>query len=144
MSINLYRQLKDKQSKEFNNFPMMFAFSNEQFTEGMKKLGLNPTDTDKIYSMGGGGYYKKSDSEQLKTMTTTHENEIQESIDNDKTGEGFIYDMFYYELCNHEYSYTGDTSDTLNCLDMTMDIINKNETLLHGFKMARVEAMQDC
>lgn len=143
MSNNLYRELKSKQEEEINNFPMMFAFSQSQFAEGMKKLGLEATDTDKIYSLGGGGYYKKSDAETLKNMTSNHEKEMKESIENDLTGEGFIYDMFYYELNNHEYGYTGDIEDTLNCLDLTMEEINNNENLLNGFKKAREDISKE-
>jgi len=134
--MNLYKTLKDKQSKEFNNFPMMFAFSNEQFKEGMEKLGLKVTDTDKIYSLGGGGYYKKSDQKHLTEMTDRHEKEFNNYIASDITGDNFIYDMFYYELANHEYGYTYDVEDTLNSLDLTMESINKNPSLIHGLYKA--------
>lgn len=140
---NLYKELNNKQSQEVNNFPMMFAFSTEQFNEGMIKLGLKPTDTDKIFSIGGGGYIKKSDSALLDNMTTKHEKEMKESIENDLTGEGFIYDMFKYELANHEYGYTYEIEDTLDCLDLTMDDINKEPKLLHGLYKACNDIKQE-
>ena len=115
---------------------MMFAFSRNQFDEGMRKLGLEPTDTDKIYSIGHGGFIRKSDSEALKEMLDRHGNEIEQAILGDSTGEGFIYDMFRYELDNHEYSYTHDISDTLDSLGITIEEVNANERLLHGLKLA--------
>ena len=45
--INKYQELKEKHSKEFNKFPIKFAFSESQFKEAMKDLGLTEKDTDK-------------------------------------------------------------------------------------------------
>ena len=49
MKENLYQIIKEKHQKEFDEFPVAFAFSDEQFKEGMKKLGLNENDIDKLY-----------------------------------------------------------------------------------------------
>lgn len=143
MSNNLYTILKEKHSKEVNNFPMMFAFSDSQFAEGMKKLNLNPEDTNKIYSMGNGGYYKKTDAEALHNMFATHTKEMNEAIENDKTEDNFIYDMFLYELNNHEYGYTYEIDDTLNALCLTMKEVNNNPALLHGLKKARIDSVKE-
>lgn len=35
-----YVQMKERHQKEVNEFPMMWAFNNDQFAQGMKKLGL--------------------------------------------------------------------------------------------------------
>jgi len=134
--LNLYKQLKDKQSKEVNDFPIMFAFSTDQFNEGMKKLNLLPTDTNKIYSIGGGGYIRKSDSKELDEMGELHSKEMKESIEADKTGNNFIYDMFYYELNNHEYGYTGDVEQTLESLDLTAKQVQENPILLYSLRKA--------
>lgn len=134
--MNIYKELRNKHSEEVNNFPMFFAFSDSQFEEGMKKIGLTVTDTDKIYSLGGGGYYKKTDAKAFSDMLETHKKELNESIENDKTGEGFIYDMFYFELCNHEYGYTYEIDDTIDSLNLTMEFINENENVLNALKKA--------
>lgn len=45
-----YRELRDRQQKEFNELPLGFAFSDKQFDEMMEKWGLDPEkDLDKIY-----------------------------------------------------------------------------------------------
>lgn len=135
--MNKYRALKSKHEKMMNEFPMFFAFSNKQFEEGMAKLGLNPDQTDKIYKLGGtGGFYRKSDSDKLKEMFNTFDREMKEAIAADETGEGFIYDMFNYELANHEYCITWDAEPTLDALGLTMEEINADERLLAGFKKA--------
>lgn len=136
-TMNKYRALKDKQQKEVNDFPMFFAFNQKQFEEGMAKLGLSPDDTDKIYKLGNtGGFYRKSDSEALMEMFLRHSKEMAEAIKADKTGEGFIYDMFNYELGNHEYGYTWDPEPTLIACNMTMEEIKADARLLRGWEKA--------
>lgn len=116
---------------------MQFAFSNKQFEEGMKKLGLDPADTDKIYGMSGtGGFYRRSDAPALHEMFDRHEKEMSEAIQGDITGDGFIYDMFDYELSNHEFTYTGSTEETLSALGLTEDEVISDPKLIHGLKKA--------
>lgn len=40
-----YRELRDRQQKEFNELPLGFAFSDKQFDEMMGKWGLDPDVT---------------------------------------------------------------------------------------------------
>lgn len=135
--MNKYNTLREKQQKEVNEFPMFFAFSEKQFEEGMKSLGLEPGDVKKIYKLGNtGGFFRKSDSEALHAMFDRHNKEMEDSIAADETGEGFIFDMFNYELANHEYGYTRDPEPTLDALGMTMEEIKADSRLLHGWKMA--------
>jgi hypothetical protein len=134
---NSYLVLKKKQQEEVNNFPMAFAFNEKQFEEAMEKLGLKKTDTHKVYSFGGGGICRRTDSEALRNMFDRHEKEMKEAIDNDSTGEGFIFDMFNYELANHEFGYTWDSEPTLEALGLTMEEVQANEKLLHGFNKAK-------
>ena len=135
--MNKYRELKSRHEKMMNEFPMFYAFNNKQFEEGMAKLGLNPDETDKIYKLGGtGGFYRKSDSNKLKEMFNTFERETKEAIAADETGYGFIYDMFNYELANHEYCITWDLEPTLDALGLTLAEINADERRLKGFKKA--------
>lgn len=135
--MNAYAEMKKQHQQEVNDFPMFFAFNDKQFAEGMKILGLEPSDTDKIYSLRGtGGFYRKSDSQALHDMFERHEQEMKEKIEADQTGEGFIYEMFDYELANHEYGYTRDISDAIRALGLTVDEINANPKMLHGLKKA--------
>ena len=133
---NQYEVMSSRHQKEVDEFPIMFAFNSKQFDEGMRKLGLEPTDTDKIYSIGGGGYIRKTDSDALTEMFNRQSEEMEKAIAEDTTGEGFIYDMFCYELNNHEYNYTHNVSDTLDCLGLTMEMVNADKRFLHGLKKA--------
>lgn len=141
--MNKYRELKDKQQKEVDNFPMFFAFNDKQFAEGMKKIGLKPTDTKKIYKLGNtGGFYKKSDSEKLHDMFKQHTEEMEAAIKADQTGEGFIYDMFIYELANHEYCITYDLEPTLDACGLSEDEVLNNPALLAGLKKAKEDYLK--
>lgn len=146
---NKYKELKNKQQIEYDKFPKFYAFSNEQFREGMKKLGLDENQENEILSYGGMGLYiKKEDKEELESLFTRQKNELKEEIKNDKTGEGFIKDMFSTELANHEYGYTGEIKDTLDSLGLTYDDIEENDNLLNGLNLAKKqysqENMKDC
>lgn len=137
---NKYVEMKNRHQEEVNNFPMFFAFNNKQFDEGMKTLGLDPSETDKIYKLSNtGGFYRRSDSRALKEMFLRHRQEEADAIAADTTGDGFIYEMFNYELANHEYGYTRDLEPTLDALGLTIEEIIANPALSHGLKKARKE-----
>ena len=91
MSTNQYQEMRNRQQAEVNAFPMFFAFNKQQFAEGMRKLGLSPSDTRQVCSIFGGGYCRKSDVAKLNEMFTRHRKELEDAIASDKTGQGFIY-----------------------------------------------------
>ena len=131
-----YLEIKRQIQEEYNNFPFMWAFSNKQFKEGMKKLGLKPTDTDKIISIGAGGYMRKSDIQAFKDMTKRCKDLKNKAIAEDVTGDGYIYEMFYHELANHEYCYSRDIDTVLEACGLTMDEIEQSPSLTHGLTKA--------
>ena len=65
--------------------------------------------------------------------------EREAAIAEDKTGEGFIYEMFLYELDNHEYGYTMDTEETLDTLGYTADEVLADPRLKRGIEKAVTE-----
>ena len=136
--MNTYLTMKKQHQKEVNDFPFFFAFSNKQFDEGMAKFGLSSDDTDKIYSFGKtGGYYLRTDGDRLHEMFQRHGKEMQDAIDSDTTGEGFIFDMFNYELANHEFIITNDIEYTLEMLGITLEEYEKDARLKHGMSLAK-------
>lgn len=142
--MNAYRQLKDKQEKEMNAFPLGACFSKTQFEEMMTKWGLTPDDTDKICSIGGGCYIRKCDRDAFLSMMKRFEKERTDAIAADETGEGFIYDMFLYELGNHEYCITYDLEETLDALHLTLEQVNADKRLSHGLKKAERDYLKNC
>lgn len=108
-----YTELKQRQSKEMNDFEgIFFAFSNEQFKEGMQKIGLLPDDTSKIYSLGAGGYILKDKSKAFHEMLDRFEKEKQDL----KKQEKSLLEALVYELKNHEFCITLDPNDALDAL----------------------------
>lgn len=136
--MNKYTELKSKHQKEVDAFPFGFAFNQSQFDEMMTKWGLTPDDTDKIYKIGGGGYIRKTDSDAMHEMFDRHEAERKAAMQDDD----YLFQMFNYELANHEYSYTYDLTDTLEALGLTMDEINADPRMADALKRA-IAAQED-
>lgn len=132
--MNPYIKLKNKHQKEINNFPFGFAFGDKQFAEMMAKWGLTPEDTDKIYSIGGGGFVRKADADAMHEMFERHAKEREAAIKENK--DDYMYHMFDYELANHEYTYTYDLTDTLDVLGLTMEDINADERMIDALNRA--------
>lgn len=131
--MNKYRELRDKQSKEFHEFPIFFAFNDKQFEEGMKSLGLTMEDTGKLYKLSDtGGFYRKSDAAALKEMFDRHQQEMKEAMKDDS----FLYDMFSYELANHEYGYAHDLFPVLEACGLTYDEVNEDQRLADALRNA--------
>lgn len=132
-----YSQMSNRHRKEVNEFPIRAAFSNKQFEEMMQEWGLKVTDTKAILSLGAGCYIRKSDKQAFTEMMNRHRRERKAAIEEDHFGDGFIFQMFRDELNDHEYNYTGDVSDTLKALDLTLEEIESNPALLAGFNKAK-------
>lgn len=144
--MNDYQIMSDRQHKEFNTLPIGAAFSNEQFERMMKGWGLDANnDLDKIVHIVAGAYIQKKDLPALKEMRARHNKELEDAIAADKTGDGFIYQMFLYELNNHEYGYTGDTEETLDALGYEAEDILADTRLTRGLEKAAAEIRShDC
>ena len=96
----LYADWKKQKQEEFNSLPIFWAFSNEQFRKAMEERGLTENDTDKIYSLGGGGFYLRTDAEKVRAYFSKPD-ELPELMESDAE---FCEDAFYYEMCNYEYA----------------------------------------
>lgn len=68
---------------------------------------------------------------------------MQDAIAADKTGNGFIYDMFLYELANHEYCITYDYEETFDALGLTEKQVNADKRLIHGLQKARKDYLKN-
>ena len=134
--MNRYDKYKSTISTMVNNFPMAFAFSNEQFEKAKEKLGV--TSKDELLSTPSGGMIRKIDKQAFtdmhKEMDRLHEEMMKDDI---ALCQGFIY-----ELGNHEYIITYDPSDTLDCFGLDIEKINNDERLKRIFKKAHDHYMK--
>lgn len=140
--MNRYAELQQRQQQEVNNFPLGFAFGNKQFEEMMSGWGLDAkkkSDLAQVAHLFAGAYILKKDIPAYKDMSRRHREELTAAIEEDKTGEGFIYEMFLQELNNHEFGYTGDTSDALEALGYTAEQVVGDPRLKRGIEKAAAE-----
>ncbi len=126
-----YRAFIEQQQKEFDGFPVLFAFSDDQLAEGCKRLEI--TDPAKeLYSIGAGGYIRKADSasfhELVSRLTAEREAALQEY--------DFLLDALIYELNNHEYCYSLDPAPALNVLGFATDDLKTSEPLRQAYHEA--------
>lgn len=138
-----YQQLTARQSKEFSELDyLFFAFSNQQLKEGMQKLGLDmdsKEDQAKMLSVGHGGYILKAKREEFRAFIDRQRSEKQEALKD----TAYLVGALVYELGNHEYGYTGDSSDAVESVigglgyDTETDVFKK---ALHEAK-ARANAL---
>ncbi len=122
--MNKYEKLRTKHSKEVNDFPMFFAFNEEQLEEGLKKLN---TTKDNLVQIGGGGLIRKGDKTKYLDMIKRQHAEDIKAVKDDE----YVYQMFRYELANHEYCITYDYTDTLESSGLEFDKLdNRMKKLL--------------
>lgn len=141
--MNLYQKLKKSQQERINDFlhvNAFFAFSEKQFKEGVKKLGIPEGATGVLVPLGNtGGFILKEKVQEYKAIVAQTVAETQAALDDPDTGADFAYQMFFAELANHEYSYTGSTWETLDALGYTLEEVDKNPVL----KAALAKACKD-
>lgn len=103
-----YTTLKDAWQKRYDEFPMGFAFSEQQLQEQLEKLGVKSKED--VVSIGvGGGFIRKTDIDAFKQMTKEVHDEQVKARDDDE----YLYQMFVYEMGNCEYQLTYDTQYVL-------------------------------
>lgn len=142
--MNAYLAMKKRHQSEVNGFPMKFAFGKEQFEKAMSDLGLKPTATDKVTGTGYGGFMLNEDVPRFKEMFERHDREREEAIVADTDGTGFAYQMFLYELCNHEYCVTYDLRDTLGACGLSLEDVNKSPALCKALLNAKTDYLKAC
>ncbi len=134
-----YTTLKDKWQKEYNDFPMGFAFSDDQLKEQMEKL--NVKTTDELVGIGvGGGFIRKADQKDFNEMVKRVHDEQEKAKDDDE----YLYQMFVYEMGNCEYQLSYDTEYVLEmgCNMSLKDL--KDERIMTIWTKAKKDFIHMC
>lgn len=109
-----YQEIKKKRQDDtnelFTTLGVFWAFSNEQFAEGLAKTKL--AEGEKLVDIGAGGYIPKHNVQTLIDGMKAIENTFKQQIKEAKALEQHIL----YELNNHEAFYTSSTETTLDAL----------------------------
>ncbi len=122
-----YLELKKEHQKEFEEFPIAYAFNDKQLEEALEKLGA--TKEEVITVFGHGDIVKRTDAKDLIKMMKRHDDELKQRLKDDVE---FAEAAFLYEMNNHEYAinWTAD-DDTLAALGIDFGFIRK-----HGLQLA--------
>ena len=104
-------EMKKAHEKEMNSFPIVFAFSDKQFEEGIReKWGMTNTskrNLEKICSIGMGGYILKADTEKYLEMLKRFTREEKEFNADFRE----LVKTIKAEMYNYEYTYSPHDAD---------------------------------
>lgn len=141
MDMETYRQMQERHQKEMNGFPIAFAYSDQQFNDGMRRLGLDPSETDKVVSVFYGAFIRREDRNALMEMFERHSKEERDAFI--KNEDDWAYHAFRYELANHEYSYTCDYEPALEACGFTLEELKQYPDLVVSFRRAMLDGMNN-
>ena len=117
-----YLDLIDKHREELNNFPIAYAFNDQQLKEALEKLGVDSVD-ECVTVFGHGDIVKKGDGKKLIDMMKRHTKEVKDALIADKE---FAEAAFLYEMDNHEYAINWDgDDDVLRCFGLDYEELVK-------------------
>lgn len=113
-----YLDLIERHREEVNNFPIAYAFNDQQLKEALEKLGVESTD-ECVTVFGHGDIVKKGDAKKFVDMLKRHTKEVKDALIAD---EKFAEAAFLYEMDNHEYAINWDgDDDVLRCFGLDYD-----------------------
>jgi hypothetical protein len=113
-----YLDFKKRQEKEFEDFPIAYAFNDKQLEEALAKLGATKEECVSVF--GHGDVVKKDDVNALIALLARHTRELRDKLREDKE---FAEAAFLYEMDNHEYAINWSADeDVMDCfsIDWTM------------------------
>lgn len=127
-----YLDLQKKHQDEISNFPIAYAFSDEQLQEALVKLGAKNTQ-ECVTVFGHGDIVKRENAKPFLDMLKRHTQEVKEAMKDKEFAEA----AFRYEMDNHEYAinWSGD-EDVLNCFGMSFDDL-RELGLMDAYRRAR-------
>lgn len=116
-----YLELQKRHQKELEEFPIAYAFNDNQLEEALEKLGATKEECVTVF--GHGDIVKRENAKLLIKMLERQTKELREKMKDDKE---FAYEAFLYEMDNHEYAINWSADeDVLDCLNLNWDMIRK-------------------
>lgn len=116
-----YLDLKKKHQKEFESFPIAYAFNEEQMKEALEKLGATKEECVTVF--GHGDIVKRTDVKALLAMMKNHDEELKQKLKDDPK---FAEAAFLYEMDNHEYAINWSADeDVLAAFAISFEDINR-------------------
>lgn len=122
-----YLDLKKKHEEEVSEFPIAYAFNDEQLTRALEKLGATKEECVTVF--GHGDIVKRENAKPFIKMLERHTQEIKQRLIDDVE---FAEAAFLYEMDNHEYAINWSADeDVMDCFCINWVFIRK-----HGLQMA--------
>ena len=134
--MNKYEEFKKYCSSKLDAFPIMFAFSKEQFELGLKELGVSK---EEVFSLGNGGFIRNSDKKDFFDLLYNFDEKLEENLKDDE----FILHMFKYELSNHEYCISYNDEEVIKACGLDLDRFNSDENLRKLYEEAKKSYMDE-
>lgn len=133
-----YLNLQKKHQQEISDFPIAYAFSEQQLQEALVKLGAKSKE-ECITIFGHGDIVKRENAKPFLDLLKRQSKELEEAMKNKEFAEA----AFLYEMDNHEYAinWSGD-EDVLACFGMSFDDLKKLG-LESAYKSARNQHMKN-
>ena len=127
-----YLDLQKKHEKEVSDFPIAYAFNDEQLKEALIKLGAESAK-ECVTVFGHGDIVKRENAKPFIQMLKQHRIELKDKMRHDHE---FAEAAFLYEMDNHEYAINWDgDEEILNCFGLDED-----ELIKFGLKTAYMNA----
>ena len=129
-----YLDLKSRHQKEFEEFPIAYAFNDEQLKEALAKLGATKEECVTVF--GHGDIVKRENAKALIALLDRQDKELKQQLRKDPE---FAKEAFLYEMDNHEYAINWSADeDVLAAFNISWDFIKK-----HGLRMAYDQARKE-
>lgn len=116
-----YIAFKETLQKKINEFPILFAFNEEQLEKGKQKLGVK--ENNELISIGNGGFIRKVDKTAFINLSKDSTKELEEFL----SEEDHLFDAFKYELSNHEYCISNDHDSALEALGLSFEELTEEQ-----------------
>lgn len=142
--METYKELRERHQKEIEALPLGFAFSDKQFEEMKQKLGV--TDNSELRRLGTAGtFYRKADQHLILDTFERHEEERQAAIFTPSgINTAYLEEMFYYEMCNHEYGINWDgDEEVLEACCLTAKQMDEHPELRNAWNTAKARYWKD-
>lgn len=137
MDVQVYVRLVERQREELNNFPIAYAFNEQQLDEALEKLGVIDL-RDCVTVFKHGDIVKREDAPKLIELMRRHTQEMADAMKDKEFAEA----AFLYEMDNHEYAINWDgDDDVLGCFGLDFDKL-KELGLEDAYRRARNQHMK--
>ena len=125
-----YLELNNILEELITQLPIFYAFNQEQFSDGCKKLAVE-IPKEELCSIGFGGFMLKKDFPQWEKYLDDSAQAREEFL----SDYGNLVEAFRYELANHEYIVTYDHTEAWDALGLDYDHATKDQ--MNAFFEAR-------